>query len=806
MSVDFNAIQNLNSTQIKEMLALLEPRSLKYSPHTPTVKQQVFLNLTCKEAFFGGAAGGGKDIALTTPIATPDGWKTMEDIHPGDYVYGRDGNPTMVLAESEIFNHDCYEVTLDNQETIIAGATHVWSIVTANRAQRYHLTNTPHKAVGDHLQNITTLEMKQNLYTDQRCLTSRYRIPIGKPIIGNDNDLPIEPYVLGYWLGNGTTDDGIITTEDAQVVEQIAMIRDIHKAWKDSTIQYRVNALRPQLRDLGVLGHKHIPLIYLQSSYEDRLELLRGLMDSDGTIDNRGVLCFCNTNFELSLGVLHLLSTLGIKSGISVVKSTHTTYDWEYRNTFSTLERVFHIDRKAQRQKSTLKGEQNWFYIRSIEAVESVPTKCIKVAAADGLFRVGHSMVLTHNSDALLMDALQYADVKGYSAILFRHTFADLYKPGALIDRAKEWLLPFDNVVWKEKDRRFEFIEKYGRKTDIVSILQFGYLASEDDKYNYQGGEYNYIGMDELVHMSESNYRYLFSRLRRLKGVDIPLKIRSASNPPDESQGQWVYNRFVNPDTKEPGVIFIPAGMDDNPHLDAEEYRLALESLDPVTRARLRDGIWTIARKGNMFKREWFDIVEDLPHNRRTVRFWDMAATDPKAAARKSKSGEPDWTSGARVSEYRGTYYIEDFEHKQLGPGPMQDRQRELAQLDGRRTTILMEQEPGSSGIIATDHYKKNVFNGFNFVALKASGSKVDRANPISALAEKGRIKVWSKCRDIEAYFAEAESFPGGPHDDMVDSVSGAISYLMQHPVAVNAVPTSLDSDGGSYWTEDVYM
>lgn len=148
-------------------------------------------------------------------------------------------------------------------------------------------------------------------------------------------------------------------------------------------------------------------------------------------------------------------------------------------------------------------------------------------------------------SDCLLLDALQYVDIQGYSAILFRKTFADLMKPGALIDRAKDWLAPFmltGEVKWSEKERKFTFMKQdhRGKYTQKISTLQFGYLDSEKDKYAYQGGEYNYVGFDELTHFSEPNYRYLFSRVRKLKGTIVPLRIRSASNPPDEGQGMWV--------------------------------------------------------------------------------------------------------------------------------------------------------------------------------------------------------------------------------------------------------------------------
>lgn len=407
-------------------------------------------------------------------------------------------------------------------------------------------------------------------------------------------------------------------------------------------------------------------------------------------------------------------------------------------------------------------------------------------------------------SDALLMDALQYSDVKGYAAIIFRKTFADLVKPGALIERAKEWLMPHPNVVWREKDRKFEFIEKYGRHTDIISILQFGYLETENDKYNYQGGEYQYAGFDELVHMSESNYKYIFSRMRRLKGVEIPIKIRGASNPPDDGQGIWVYNRFVNPETKKKNVVFVPAGMDDNPHLDADSYKEMLEELDPVTRARLRDGLWTVVRKGNMFKEEMFEVVDSVPGSRKTIRFWDMAATDPEQAKKRRKNADPDWTVGAKVSEHRGIYYIEDIFRIRKEPGATQTAQKEVAEGDGKRVSIAMEQEPGSSGIITIKHYEDNVFPGFMFKGIRSSGNKIDRANPFSALASKGKVKIVRGCRNVKEFIAEAESFPGGPHDDIVDAISGAIAELMANSINIAQIPYTV-GDQTSYWDEASY-
>lgn len=402
-------------------------------------------------------------------------------------------------------------------------------------------------------------------------------------------------------------------------------------------------------------------------------------------------------------------------------------------------------------------------------------------------------------SDALLMDALQYVDLPGYAAIIFRKSFTDLVKPGALIDRAKEWLMPFvqsGEVKWREKDRKFEFIERYGRHTDVKSILQFGYLENENDKYNYQGGEYQYAGFDELVHMSETNYRYIFSRLRRLKGTNLPIKVRGASNPPDDDQGIWVYNRFVNPETKNPKVVFLPANMDDNPHLDAEEYDQMLNELDPVTRARLRDGNWTIIRKGNMFKRDWFEAVDSLPAFRRTIRWWDMASTD--ASKKTAKSRDPDYTVGLKLSEANGIFYIEDIIRERKGPAETNELQATAALSDGKGVKVREEQEPGSSGVQTIFTKENTIFRGYDYKGIKSSGNKATRANAASAAAERGKIKYVRGCRNIEAFFNEIESFPGGLHDDMVDALSGAFNELFSAPTS--GPPILVGEASTSYW------
>ncbi|HHB12215.1 MAG TPA: hypothetical protein ENK62_03335, partial [Chromatiales bacterium] len=189
-------------------------------------------------------------------------------------------------------------------------------------------------------------------------------------------------------------------------------------------------------------------------------------------------------------------------------------------------------------------------------------------------------------SDALLMGALQYVDVPGYSALVLRRSYADLSLPGALMDRSKAWLSGTD-AVWNEMRKTWHF--------PSGATLTFGYLEREADKYRYQGAEFQYIAFDELTQFSESQYKYLFSRLRRLHGFPVPLRMRSASNPGGMGH-EWVMKRFIT--NRAPGRIFIPANLDDNPHLDRAEYEESLSHLDKETREQLLKGDWFAAVEG----------------------------------------------------------------------------------------------------------------------------------------------------------------------------------------------------------------
>lgn len=392
------------------------------------------------------------------------------------------------------------------------------------------------------------------------------------------------------------------------------------------------------------------------------------------------------------------------------------------------------------------------------------------------------------------MAALQFVDIPGYSAILFRKTYADLSLPGALIDMSKSWLMPFvesKEVKWSEKEKQYVF--------PSGATLNFGYLESANDCYRYQGAEFQYIGMDEVTHIDPANYRYLFSRLRRPKTLQVPLRFRATANP-GGAFGEYYYQRFFV-EGPEKGRIFIGAGLVDNPYLDAEAYKEALQELDPIERERLLNGNWEIKASGDLFSRLWFNIVPagNMPSAVRMVRYWDMASTDPSKRKGRDKR-EPDWTVGFKLAFYQGMYWIVDIARAQKTPQGVEELIKETAKMDGYSVAVRMEQEPGSSGAITIDHYARNVLPGYDFLGVTSTGSKVERSRPASAASQQGRVLIVDSCRNILPFLDEADLFPYGLKDDIIDAFSGAFNHFRS--AAILSVPTGIKKAGGSYWSK----
>jgi predicted phage terminase large subunit-like protein len=366
------------------------------------------------------------------------------------------------------------------------------------------------------------------------------------------------------------------------------------------------------------------------------------------------------------------------------------------------------------------------------------------------------------------MGGLQYTSVSGYSAIIFRRTFRDLSLPGALLDRSKEWLMPTD-AKWQGQENTWTFPS--GAK------LAFGYLDTDTDKYRYQSAEFQYVGFDELTQFTEDQYRYLFSRLRRLQTSHVPLRMRAASNPGGIGH-DWVKQRFMVEGTDH-NRVFVPSKLTDNPHIDQASYIKSLNNLDPITLRQYLQGDWTARHGGAAFKREKIQIITQAPSDLEdVVRYWDKAATKPKA-----NNTDPDWTVGVKMGIKQNRFYVLDVNRFREPPQVTEQIIRQTTQLDPPKTRHFIEQEPGSSGVESAEHYVRDVFTGHISTAIKVTGSKAERAGPFASAVMAGAEGTYGNVSIVQgqyvsAFMDELEAFPIGSHDDQVDAASGAYQQL----------------------------
>ena len=381
----------------------------------------------------------GKALALDTLLPTPGGWTTMGAVNVGDTLFDEQGNPTRVAWISDVATgRPCYRVTFSNGESVVADAEHQW--LTTARVDR------PDVGVGGHPhgkvkgKSVTTRVRTTQELADTLRAGSRgdrnHSVSMPGALDGPDTPLPVAPYNLGAWLGDGTSRTAELTCGEQDVAHFVAAIAAdgyivepayYQPAWRlrlracDQTgnlleagapipVPHRTpNTLRKVLQALGVLGNKHIPDVYLRASRSQRIALLQGLMDTDGTVCARGkVFQYVTVSAPLSRGVGELLASLGVKYSVRECPLRCNGrpvegigYSLQF-NAFRDALPVFRLPRKLARMRNgadcTVSPRSRSVQIAAVDPVPPVPVKCIGVDAPSRLFRFGRTMLPTHNS------------------------------------------------------------------------------------------------------------------------------------------------------------------------------------------------------------------------------------------------------------------------------------------------------------------------------------------------------------------------------------------------------------------------
>lgn len=322
----------------------------------------------------------GKALAVDTPIPTPYGWCEIGKLRVGDLVFDENGNKCCVTWVSPVWkNRNVYSVTSDDGEVIIADEAHEWPVILCRKRMVTSIRATSALA-----------KQRSKKPMSETCS------PLNMP----DAYLPVEPYILGYWLGDGTSANGSITVgaqDKEHLLRQIELAGYASSPSKKEPRRVWVLGLRKGLVECGVLGNKHVPQFYMRGSIEQRKALLQGLIDSDGYVsDNRGHVEFCSTNKRLADGVFELVCSLGLKCFLKTGRATIDGRDCgeKYRVGFYFSE-ACRLPRKLEKCRDTLSAKRRYL---SVEPAGQQDTICIEVDSPSHLFLAGRHMVPTHNS------------------------------------------------------------------------------------------------------------------------------------------------------------------------------------------------------------------------------------------------------------------------------------------------------------------------------------------------------------------------------------------------------------------------
>lgn len=390
--------------------------------------------------------GDYKGLALDTLIPTPAGWTTMGDVSVGDEVFDAGGRPTTVVAKSEVKHLRCFEIDFGAGQKVVCDEEHLWKL---------------HDGCVVGVDGLVAAETKW-----QR--NNVPKISVAAAIDTPAADLPVDPYVLGLWLADGKRSSGEISKPDAFVWEEVqrrGYTVDMDTGGSKSCPTRTVKGLRTQLRESGLLCDKHIPAVYLRAGYAQRLALLQGLMDGDGSANHtRKQVVFVNTDIVLAKQVHELLLTLGQKPLLSPVTArgfgkAAQAYFVSFRPNGII---PFLLPRKAEGVDAWGPGHASFRYVKSVTEVATVPTQCIAVESKDHTFLCTEHFIPTHNTGKRRPD---FTQLELFALQVFSH-----YPDVESVTSAFLWLK--DNAIDKEVYTRDEAPVMWSRLLRRVHTIE----------------------------------------------------------------------------------------------------------------------------------------------------------------------------------------------------------------------------------------------------------------------------------------------------------------------------------------------
>jgi len=339
--------------------------------------------------------GYGKAIDCDTPMLTPDGWVRAGDVREGDDLLGSNGQWAKVLGVYPQGAVPAFKVTFSDKSSLVTCSEHRWAVRLRD--------------VGDKWQAPWRVRTTAELADDLRGADGRkkWRIPVLSDTREEEVALPIDPYLFGCWLGDGHSHQAAITTMDADIVAVFSKYDpkpQKHQNAGQATTYGLRNGFITALKALGVVANKHIPFSYMLASHAQRVALLQGVCDTDGTVNAKnGSQSVTFTSKQLSDDVRSLINSIGaVWRGYERVAGGKVAYT----TTFSLPDGVeaFRLSRKKGLSRPRKECNRPRRFIDEIVPVSSREMVCFTVDAPDALFCAGRDLVVTHNTELAVIN------------------------------------------------------------------------------------------------------------------------------------------------------------------------------------------------------------------------------------------------------------------------------------------------------------------------------------------------------------------------------------------------------------------
>jgi predicted phage terminase large subunit-like protein len=731
----------------------------------------------------------GKACAHDTPILTTKGWKVHGDLQIGDFVYSPDGTPTMVVYLSPDVQ-EVVPVTLSNGEVIRCHLNHEWKVFD-RRSMSWKVLET-RDMLGD-----TWIGQ-----WGQRGGRARFQLPDVASINFAQKQLPLDPYVLGAWLGDGTSANTRMAhhIDDVEVIGAIvAAGHKITKRWQQAStgVCYAEftgkrgvgSEFQQALRGLGVLGSKHIPEQYLRASTEQRLELLAGLIDTDGHVEVATGRCrFITGSTALRDGALDLCTTLGFRPYVTQQSPIISSSGVIGRKIIYTVgfQTNLPLPTKIARKAVNFYGLRRRVSIVSIGDVESAPARSIQVARDDGLYLVGRALNVTHNTELISRRFIPWLLGKdAYRNVIFA-TYNEPFSEDIGSDCRNIMQSPSFKQVFPQFRFRAGGMSKSKLQTQPGGMAAFvgrggsitgrgaDVLIIDDPIKNSEEAQspalrqklWDWFTQDAMTRMM-TKFACVVIVHTRWHEDDLIGRITDPTNPcySDEEAQKW---KIINlpaialendPLGRKPGEALWPERFD----LD---FLYAARRLDSKGFSALYQQ-QPSPEDGDLFRAEWITTYDksQLPDDLRVY-----AASDHAIGEDKSRNDATVMIVGG-VDKYGDLYLLDVWWEKQGA-----DKQVEaMLRLAKKWKPILWFAERGHISKAIAPFLRKRMQEEQNYFSIEEVtpiANKVQRAQSIMGRMSMKKVKFPKHAVWYMPAREELLKFPNARHDDFVDALA----------------------------------